>query len=330
MIARLKNHPWSRIDFSCSPEELIDDVLLLYDIGQRNAFRFLTKGVIEVNIFVQTSKGAYVIKVFSNKHLPRVNDILLAQQRFYDQGVSVPKLLISRDGITHFVTYSKSGKPYYGCVICWFDGIDYSKIEPTSMDLRMITQQLVLIHQTRLEISEIYDDCFPLKLPDQFKKSKKLISDRYLSQISDISQGVRELRLDKFRTGVIHGDLSREHVLKNSSGDYCILDFGGVNINPLVADLAFMMSYYCLDRATSSVKTFENRYRVILDEYLSHCDLSSYELSAIPIIIQANYALCYILGRYFTGIGGEYSALDLLNTGQAGLDFTSETRLQFC
>jgi len=316
--------PWDRINYFSSMTELIDFVVSEYNLGKIIDFSIIHKGLIEVNIFAETFNNKYVIKIFSNKSKQRVSEILKAQQKLYSLGLQTPKILLTHKDKQYFAVYSKSGNPYYGCLIEYFDGDDFSIQEPTDNDLKQITQQLALIHKTDMKVNTFYDDGLPLNLPSQLSTYRALIPSRYRDYIYEISEQVRNIDKNKLRKSLIHGDLSREHVIKNRNGELCILDFGGVNFESSIADLSFMVSYFCLDMKAFSESEYLRRYQIIMNEYKKRITITQYEESIIPLIIKANYALCYLFGTYYHESKRDPLASYLINFGINGLEYSQK------
>lgn len=316
----MNDNPWYRIPLAESRKEFIQKIAIDFNLGAIKSYKAIMKGLIELNIKVHASTGIYVIKVFSNKRLPRVKDLLRAQKLFDQTGIPVTKILHTSKGKEYFKIHSVDGKPYYGCVLKWFSGQDFSHREPTNSDLVKIAGILGKINKVSINIKPIYDEWFPSNFLREYKQNKILLDSDYIPIVNKIGQEFEKIQFNKFKLGLVHGDLSREHVMKDEKGDYCILDFGGVNINYPIVDLAFAMSYYCLElNSLLSPQFLIPRYSILLDTYRSIFPLSTYEIECLPTLIRSNYALCYIAGKYYWNTNKDLNSIKLIDFGVSGM-----------
>jgi Ser/Thr protein kinase RdoA (MazF antagonist) len=320
--------PWRRIDFACTPDQLLGMVADDFNLGNIIDFEILTKGVIEVNFKVITVKGIFVVKVFSNKRLPRVKQIIQAQRILFSQDIPVPCVLSSIHGDFIFKIRSKTNKPFYGCVLEWCGGEDFTQREPGTMDLKRIAVTISQIHESNIQLVPIYDEWFPTNLTREYKLQRKYIQHAYDRAIQGIIEQYEKVDFNFLSRGFIHGDISREHVLIDTTDQQmCILDLGGINIDYQVVDLAFAMSYYCINLNFPSLSEFLERYHIMLEGYLSNKSLNDYEIRKIPIFIQGNYALCYLAGKYFLEKYEDENANKLVNFGSLGLNFSIDSQI---
>lgn len=288
--------PFERIQLAKSPDKFLNEIMENYNLGSVKNYKVLEKGIVELNIKAATTRGDYVVKIFSNKELPRVIDIASSQQALRAQSVPFPKVYETITGKPYFVAYPNENA-FYGCVIEWFDGDDFTDSNPTETDLKKIAKYLATINRTKLKITQIYDDCFPINLPKEYNERKKSVEPEVKPLIENIIRELNGVNFDKLQWGSIHGDLSWEHVLKNKAGELCILDLGALNISPITLDLAYAMSYYCVSPKEPLKSDFERKYSIILDEYLKHVKLSAYELEHLPLFVKASWAHDYVIGR---------------------------------
>ncbi len=295
-------NPLNRIDLVESPRALLNRVLKEYGLGDLRSCKVLQKGIVEINIKVDTSKGSYVVKIYSNKRLPRVGDILKGLQAFRRNGIPVSKLYVSKKGKNYFVVKSKSGKTHYGCVIGWFAGEDFTGRPASENELKVMAKYVAMIHKTKLDIKKTYDDCFPINLPREYERYKAAIMPTIQKHIQTVIKKLNNINKTKLQSGTIHGDLAWEHFLSDEKGNLCILDLGGLNIGQIVVDLAYFMSYFCIDPLAPFKSKIKKRYLIMLGEYLKHNSLSDYEVENLPLFIQASLANDYVVSAYYKDI----------------------------
>lgn len=85
-----------------------------------------------------------------------------------------------------------------------------------------------------------------------------------------------------------HGDLHPGNILKGSDG-YCLLDLGCMDHEQRIADLAIFLSMSCTDY--ENVAKTRELYEAALESYGKQIQLTPAERSALPVLIQANYAM---------------------------------------
>ncbi|OGV90995.1 hypothetical protein A3A66_03075 [Microgenomates group bacterium RIFCSPLOWO2_01_FULL_46_13] len=113
-----------------------------------------------------------------------------------------------------------------------------------------------------------------------------------LTTINPTVDKVRALGLDdkkKFPQTLVHGDLHSFNILKEEGGKYCILDLGCMDHEQRLADLAIFMSNTCAD-FTDLEKT-TRLFSATTQAYEARNQLTPSERQALPVLIQANYAM---------------------------------------
>ncbi len=289
--------PFERIQLAMPPRDFLASILEKYDLRVLKSYKTLEKGIVELNVRACTSKGNYVIKVFSNKELQRVKDIVFSQEILRKKGVPFPEIYRAKEGAPYFTAYPDNENPYYGCVTEWLEGSDFTGKIPSASDLKKIAKYLAMINATKLKVTQIYDDCFPINLPKEYKRRKDSVEPDAQPLIEEIIQEMKNVDMAKLKYGTIHGDLSWEHVLKNEKGELGLLDLGALNISPVAFDLAYALSYYCINPKNPFNSDFKENYSTMLNEYLKHVKLSGYDIEYLPLVVKASWAHDYVIGR---------------------------------
>lgn len=292
--------PFARINLTKSPDKFLNEIMENYSLGRIKKYEVLKKGMVELNFKVNDE---YVIKIFSNKPLSRAKEILSAQQAFCNQGIPFPKVYKTKTEEPYFAAHPNDNeKAYYGCIIEWLNGNDFTDNEPTPQDLRKIAKYLAMINKTELKITPTYDDCFPINVSKEYERRKEFVEPEAVPLIEEIIQEMTAVNLKKLKYGTIHGDLSWEHVLKNKKGELSLLDLGALNLYPIAFDIAYALSYYCVSPTNPFNNDFEGKYSTMLGEYLKHNELSAYELEHIPLFVKASWAHDYVIGRSYKNL----------------------------
>lgn len=315
----IKTSPLQRVKLNISPEELFVRIQKLYNIGTIASCKVFGKGVIEVNIKVTTTTGDFVLKIFSEKKYWRVKQLTHFMRSIKSRGVKVQKIVPTLAGKLYFRIRGE-GKYYYACLLSYFHGRDFSTSDPSLEKIIEIAKSLAIINKDKIEVAPHYDECLIPNLPHEFKKKAYLIKNKkYKNILFDYSRKISTINFNLLQNGVIHGDLSREHVLARGK-DICLLDFGALNWDKVVVDLAIAMSWFCMDVHNFSKEKFWIKYNLFLETYKKYIKLSDYEIKVLPILICANYAMNYLLGKYYLEVIGEPHAKYYADFGKRGID----------
>lgn len=286
----------SRIDLEASLPQVLNRVATEYKLGNITNYEFIRIGYQELNIKTFTSKGTFIVKIFSkDKPYDTIQEHLKGLVEFAKANIPVPQLLKSNNNLL-YTTKGKKGKTYI-CVTKFFEGKNFLQMKPKREDIRNITYYLTKIHKLSFKINGYYDDWGTAHLDKEFKKRKKHLESEDVHLIEPIVKEFQKIDFSKFRKCIIHGDLQREHVLKNTQGEYCILDLGCMDFNASVIDLAIFIAVFCLD-LDFPLKKNKEIYQFVVKEYLKRNRLNASGIDSLLIFIKATYAI-YIVGANY-------------------------------
>ena len=291
-----------RVQLKTSLENIVQKILEIYELGSLINCRRFKKGYEELNLKLTTSKGIYVVKIFSKtRSSAKVTDYIDGLLEFSKAGVPVPKLRIGNK------KYLNSIYGSFVCVTDFFDGLSFSDRKPTSIDIVNVTKFLVKIHKLSFKIKPNYDFWGTVNLLTEYKIKGKFLNNSDLELIQPIIKKFSLIDFSKFKKSIIHGDLQKQHVLKNNKGNYCILDLGCMDHNAVVIDLAVFLAQFCLDIKNSATK---NSYILekVLNIYTKLNYLSSQEIANIPLLIKATFAVYLIESNYLIATGKDESS----------------------
>ena len=194
--------------------------------------------------------------------------------------------------------YSRKGKKgaVFACVMEFVDWPTFEGKLPAKKDIGALVKILAKIHKIRLKIRGNYDNWGPANLLQEYGRKKKWLAKKDHELIRPIIEEFMKLDFRKFRKGIIHGDLQDVHVKKGPKGKYCIIDFGTVDYNFIVFDIAIFIALFCTN--PESREKLEETTDFVLKEYEKHNRLSNYEISSIPSLIRAVYAINCIAPSY--------------------------------
>ena len=223
----------ARVDLPCSLEDFVEHIASDYVLGTVLKWEPIKEGFEELNIKTKTTKGTYVIKIFSRqKTFRNIKDNIKGLVALRKGGIPVTKLLKANNNFL-YTTKGKKGNTY-ACVMDFFDGRNFENTRPGDSDIKTITNYLAKIHNLRFKVNRNYDSWGTANLVKEFLDKKEYLKPEDLKLIETIVREFRKIDFSKFRKCVIHGDIQRKHILKNRQGDYCVLDLGVMDFNAAI------------------------------------------------------------------------------------------------
>lgn len=312
----------SRVNVDFSLEELVDQAVRQFDLGAVKNFELIQHGYQDLNVKVSTERGDFIIKVFSKRRtLTNVEEQTRALRFFHENGLPVPILVpceTPRGDLELFnVIFGRYGDAYVA-VFEFFKGPSFDEIKPKDTDFVYLAGCLARMHKLSFKISRYYDDWGAANLLNEFVEKGSLLAvnvpgtkkavvpaeDR--KSIEKIVERMQTVDLSRFRQCVIHGDLYRSHALKKGEFDYCIIDFGCMDFNAAILDLAIFAAHFCLDGTEEPaeirriIELVEHSYRTA-GGTITHA-----EKEVMPLLMGASYA-AYVIATANLIVNGDTS-----------------------
>lgn len=300
----------ARVNIDFSLAELVEQTARQFDLGAINKFELIHHGYQDLNVKVETDRGEFIIKVFSKRRtVINVEEQTRALRFFHENGLPVPNLVpceTPRGDLELFnVIYGRYGD---ACVAVFefFKGTSFDEIRPRDTDIVYLAGCLARMHKLSFKITGYYDDWGAANLLNEYVEKGELLSspapgskksviqteDR--KSIESIVERMQKVDLSKYRQCVIHGDLYRSHALKRGEYEYCIIDFGCMDFNAAILDLAIFTAHFCLDGTEEPaeirrvIELVEHSYRAA-GGTITHA-----EKEVMPLLMGASYA-AYVL-----------------------------------
>ena len=115
-------NPLGRIDTRIDKNKLITIVAQKYNLGKVIRFNQILEGFEDYNIKLITSKGTFLVKMFSQfKSFRHVKDNINGLKEFYEMGILVPQLIPhSKDQYLYY--YEEKELMALICVMEYFNG----------------------------------------------------------------------------------------------------------------------------------------------------------------------------------------------------------------
>ncbi len=302
-------------------EQLLQTVARQYDLGNVYSWKLASQGVHDDAVFkLTTAQGVFALKVHSRyKTREVVENEVIGLTKFLEGGIPVPKIINHQGSFICEIKIEQH--PILLHLTEYFDGQDFITRPPTQDDFLVLAWYLANIHNQSFKVHKAEQGYWTsgiADLPALFEMKKPMLSQIDINLIGSIAQRFSDLRLSRFTRSIIHGDFNRTNALRNSTGEYCIIDLGCIDFNIALIDLAVFLAWF-LDIPTSEPVAWQ-MYNLALNEYARISKIRSAELKYLPLFIQAVYAMYILDCGYSTE---EWMSTD--GTIQKWLDFSRKS-----
>lgn len=322
------SHLLQRCNLTSSLAELASEFEKQYDLGRVVGLEPLFAGYDDINCQLTTSRGQYVIKLFSkHKSLEQINSNVTALLRFAEAGIPVPKLSAAKTGEYLYQTANGSGT--YGVVMDYFVGKPFTHTPLTKDDVPKLTAVVAGIHSMpRFPTHAGYDMWLTHNLIAEFDQKKQFLDADDLALIEPVVDEMHHLELDRLTQSIVHCDLHRENILKSDGGAYAVLDLASCDYSYSVFDLATFIALFCFE-FDEPLAHNQEVYELVMKNYTQLHPLSAYETKQIGLLVKATFAANLLIPRYLQE-SGEDSNPDqtqyYLGLGRKGLQNTAKIR----
>lgn len=291
----------SRVSLKIPLAAVANQVAKEFSLGRVISFKPMLVGYEELNCLLETSLGRYVIKIFSkNKNLKTIESNVSAIVNFYLGKIPVPKPYKTTSG--DYLYKIKHNPKTYLVVMDYFNGSKFTEITPTRKDFLSLTKILAKIHNLSFNTNANYDIWLTAHLLEQFKDKKKYLTKEDYILMKPVINNLRKIDYHKLTKSIVHFDLHRENALKNSEGEYAILDLASCDYSYTVFDLGTFIGLFCFD-ATKLPSENLRIYSQVLKTYLKQRKLSAYDITILPLTIKGIFAANLLISSYLQKSG---------------------------
>jgi len=302
----------------------IDDISLAickdFQIGDFVSNKLVSVGYEDFNFILETIKGKYFIKIFSNFRTDddchRYMSVML---KAIEIGVSLPKLLESKRSNFHTITVNNTNLRF--CVMEYIDGESYYflKHKPNIDEIKILAHQSALINSMEIKPEFIYDEWAVINFSSEFQKKGKYLTQKDLMVVDPLMKKFKNIDIEKLPHCFVHGDIISTNVIKDKNEKIWIIDFAVSNYYPRIQELAILACNMFFDENDKSKS--KNNLEVALGEYQKTIMLTQKELEILPIYVEFAHAM-YILSANYEKVVEKNDSEEneyWLNQGRAGL-----------
>ena len=208
-----------RIDLDFSLEELSRAVAGRYSLDEVVANEVIAVGYEDFNYILKTTKGSFVVKVFSNSRSDELCKTLVEKQLVpYEQGFACPKIYKRDDEALSVINLHN--KKFRLCLMDYVDGKDFYRLNelPGKSDMKFIAQQTALLNKLDYKPPLIYDTWAIINFKEEYAKNIKLVDGEYKDKIAKVYDEFCDIDQTKLNYGYVHGDIIETNVMRAKVG----------------------------------------------------------------------------------------------------------------
>lgn len=188
----------------------------------------------------------------------------------------------------------------------FFNGKSFfkNKKEPTLDNLKLIIQNIALLHKSKFQPNGIYDIWTADHLVDEFTKKSKFLTKEEFDLIRPVVKKLKKVDYSKCTKATIHKDVQRSNVLVNSENEIRIIDFSVMDYGPIVLELAIFIALFAINPWKDTPQIAKEKYDFVINEYQKYRKLKKYELTIIPTLVLATYGANTLPARHEREVKG--------------------------
>lgn len=265
--------------------EAILEIAKSYALGILIEWKPIDAGTINSNYQVTTDRGTFFLRVNEGKSLAQVEYEIALVQHWSARGVPAPMPLESSNG-KRYLRY----RDHYLSVFPWLPGshVDSNSIRPAHCFA--LGRTLAGLHiagldaDASLQVETRYSESHLRELFASFASSQ----DPQLAQAIEVAGDEfaflarQEGERSQLERGLIHADLFPDNVLLDGEELLSLLDFEQACRGALLYDLAVCINAWCFAQ-----ELVPERYRALVDGYLSGRNLADIDRGALQIELRA-------------------------------------------
>ena len=282
-----------RINLNFPLEILSQEVCKQYNLGDFVDNQLIKIGYEDYNYILTTSKGKFVVKVFSNLRTDKDCQNLADRGSIpHKHGFSCPKIYETSQGNLFATTVN--GVKFRLLVMDYIDGKDFFTLDelPSEEELKIIAQETAKLNLIDYRPEFIYDKWAIVNFEKEYLKNKKYLSGKYKTLIEQVYNEFKTIDFSRLKYGFVHGDIIETNILRDSKNKLWFIDFSVSNYLPRIVDLAVPICDLCLD--LDNIEISKQRTQTFLAEYEKVYPLTNYEIEALKIFLKCHQAITII------------------------------------
>ena len=282
-----------RINLNFPLEILSQEVCKQYNLGDFVDNQLIKIGYEDYNYILTTSKGKFVVKVFSNLRTDKDCQNLADRGSIPHKHVfSCPKIYGTTQ--SNLLITTVNGVKFRLLVMDYINGKDFFTLDelPSEEELKVIAQETAKLNLIDYRPEFIYDKWAIVNFEKEYLKNKKYLSGKYKTLIEQVYNEFKTIDFSRLKYGFVHGDIIETNILRDSKNKLWFIDFSVSNYLPRIVDLAVPICDLCLD--LDNIEISKQRTQTFLAEYEKVYPLTNYEIEALKIFLKCHQAITII------------------------------------
>lgn len=282
-----------RINLNFPLEILSQEVCKQYNLGDFVDNQLIKIGYEDYNYILTTSKGKFVVKVFSNLRTDKDCQNLADRGSIPNKhGFSCPKIYETSQG--NLLIIIVNGVKFRLLVMNYIDGKDFFTLNelPSEEELKVIAQETAKLNLIDYRPEFIYDKWSIVNFEKEYLKNKKYLSGKYKTLIEQVYNEFKTIDFSRLKYGFVHGDIIETNILRDDKNKLWFVDFSVSNYLPRIVDIAVTICDLCLD--LTNIEISKQRTQIYLNEYEKILPLTKYEKQALKVFLKCHQAITII------------------------------------
>jgi Ser/Thr protein kinase RdoA (MazF antagonist) len=276
-----------------------DNICKDFSLGNFIDFKIVLNGYEDLNVILTASENQFFVKIFkktrTEKECVILTDINL---QMIANGVNCAKLYpYGKD--KYLYHYEQDDSDIFLIVQEFIRGENFylRNSTPNDDEIAMIIRQISKIQKIKdVKKEYIYDSWYLGNIKEEFEIKKGVLLRNETTILLKIIAIFDRIDFDELPKSFIHGDLTKENVIKDENGKIWFIDFSVSNIYPRILELVIINTHLIIDYADPG-KTYANR-NLAVREYEKYFDLAPLEKNSLADLELIAYGIEYLTSIY--------------------------------
>jgi len=278
-------------------QEELRTIISNYNVGEIKLIEEFEKGEENINIFVETSTGKYVLRIYNQKRsYEQILFELSIMDYLFRNGFPTPKIILTKKNSNWF-----KYDDHFIVMFSYIEGNSVSFTELNKEQLGSVANNLSLMHKILLDFSpkgnkkreemfwfemeyDIQKNIFPKVINNSNFKEIKQIIEELVIELPKMMDLLSEFSKD-IKVGIVHNDFQDGNMKFKGNIVSGIFDFDDSCPGAIISDLAIAINNFCFDNN----KLNREKYDFFVRNYEKNIKLSEFEkMAIIPLMIHTN------------------------------------------
>jgi Ser/Thr protein kinase RdoA (MazF antagonist) len=310
-----------RINYQGDLKPILQQVCNDFNLGVYQSFQIIPIGYEDFNLKLTTNKGCFFVKIFAaSRNAEDCQRYVKIINQTLENGVSEPKIYKHGQEFLYEIDNDKL------IVMEYIEGKSFYELQtiPTNEEIKFIVKQAALINKTEFKPSFTYDHWAITSFKKEYEEKGKYLSEADNKLIKPLVDVFASLNIKDLPYSLVHGDITKTNVIKNTANKIYILDFAVANWYPRIQELAVLLCDLFFDQ--KQTQNFSETYDFVLSEYQKYLQLAPEEIKLLPTFVRFAHSMHVLLANYEKVVNKNSSVENeyFLNIGRVGLKYTTE------